>query len=140
MQTMLSFSGDLFHFLGEVGLSFQKAASEPRSELIGPGSFDHDASQMRIAGFGNAGLNSTTATGVLAGNQATVAHQLPGTGEARQLADFGDDGDGADSRPHGEEPAAPSLGGSSSLEGHGSVVSGEDGDHSGTLFHSPSGP
>jgi hypothetical protein len=46
MQTMPRFPGDLFPFLGEVGLSFQKVASEPRSELIGPCSFDHDASQM----------------------------------------------------------------------------------------------
>src|SRR5882762_552066 len=96
MQSMLGFPGNLFHLRAEVGLSFQKIASQPRSELIGPGGFDHDASQMSVARLGDPGLDPAGAARVFAGNQAAVTHELSGAGEARQFADFGDDGDGTD--------------------------------------------
>jgi hypothetical protein len=78
MQSMLGFPGNLFHLWAEVGLSFQKIASQPRSELIGPGGFDHDASQMSVARLGDPGLDPAGAAGVFAGNQAAVTHELSG--------------------------------------------------------------
>ena len=53
--------------------------------MITPCCFDDDPSQVRVSCLGNAPAPGSLATGVLAGNNATVTHQLPSTFKARDL-------------------------------------------------------
>src|SRR5437016_3874774 len=94
MQTMLHFPGDFFDLLTESYLSLQQVAAHPRAELIGPGRFDKDASQMRVAHFGDASTDDSGTTGILAGDNAAIAHQLSGSREAGNLTELSNDSGG----------------------------------------------
>src|SRR5580692_507985 len=98
MQPMLGLPGNFLDLFAQSYLAFQKISAQPRSELIGPGGFDNDASQMCVAGLGDGAPPLSFAAGVFAGNQATVSHQLPSFREARDLSQFGDDGHRSDLR------------------------------------------
>ena len=65
---------------------------------IGPGRLDHDAPQMRVAGFADAAATDARPTRVLTRDRTRVAHQLPRLLKARQLADLGHDRHGAELR------------------------------------------
>jgi hypothetical protein len=91
VQPMLCLPGNFLHLFAESCLAFQTDIRPAGAELIGPGGFDNDASQKRVAGLGDGAPPFSFATGVFAGNQATVSHQLSGFGEARDLSQFGDD-------------------------------------------------
>ena len=58
MQPILGFPGNLFNFLAEPDLSLQQVAAHPRSELVGPGGFDQDSSQVRVAHLGDSPVGS----------------------------------------------------------------------------------
>ena len=75
-----------------------EGAAQPGPELISPGGFDDDASQVRVAGLGDGAPPFSFAAGVFAGNQAAVSHQLPGFRKARDLPQFSDDGHRRDLR------------------------------------------
>ena len=76
MQAMLGLPRDLEDTRTEAGLPLPELVAHGRPPAIGPGGFDDDATQMRIAGLGNAAGATALARGVLARNQAAVTHQL----------------------------------------------------------------
>jgi len=102
MKTELGLPGNRFDGLAQVALSLTKRQPAARPMLIRPGRFEEDAPQMGVAGLGDVTAPSARTTGVLAGNDTTVAHQLAGMIEARRWADFGHDGrrrDAGDTAP-----------------------------------------
>ncbi len=86
IETVLSLPGDLDHSGTETNLALQQVAATPGSELVGPGGFDDDSSQVSVSRFGDAALQPSRPARVLAGHQAAVGHQLSRFGEARDLA------------------------------------------------------
>src|SRR5574341_374364 len=83
LQTMLRLPGDLSDFSRGVSLSLQQPAAEPGSELISPGSFHQNMSQVSVASFGDAALITMAATRVFTGNKTAVTHQLFGATETK---------------------------------------------------------
>ena len=88
VQSVLHLPSDLFDLCAQAHLSFQQVSTTPRSELVGPGRLDDHSSEMCVTGLRDATAITTLPTGVLAGDQPAVAHQLSGFGEARDLAEF----------------------------------------------------
>jgi hypothetical protein len=96
MQSVLRFPGDFFDFRTQTGLALEQVTAQPSTELIGPRGFDDHPSQMRVAGLGDAALQSRRTTRVFAGDQATVGHELPRGAKARDLCKLRNDSDGGD--------------------------------------------
>ena len=59
----------------------------------GPGAFDEDTGRRGLAGCGDRPLPPPLTTGIFCGHQAESFHQLAGIVEARQVPEFGDEGD-----------------------------------------------
>src|SRR5579864_3843150 len=95
MESPLRFPGDFFYLRGQLQIALppQQKSADPGPMLLGPSRLDDHAAQMRVPSFGNASSLDTIPAGILAGDQTAVAHQLPGTGEARQRAEFGNHGE-----------------------------------------------
>src|SRR5260370_4869367 len=95
MQSMLSLPGDLSDLRTGVGLSLQQVTTQPRSELIGPGSFNQDSSQVSIASLSNAALISMAASLIFTRAETALAHQLFSAPEAGELTNFSGESNGA---------------------------------------------
>src|SRR5207247_10212157 len=91
VQSELGFPADGFDLLTHRSLAFPEGAADGRPVPIRPGSLDRDAPQMRVPGLRNPTPSRPGATGVLASTHPAVPHQLRGSLEAGELADFGDD-------------------------------------------------
>jgi hypothetical protein len=63
-------------------LSFTQLGSHSGPVSIAPGRFRYDASEVRVAGLGNASFSNKLAAGVFAGKCSAITHQLPCTLEA----------------------------------------------------------
>src|SRR5262249_26650220 len=61
---------------------------------VGPGPLDEHAARQRVTGLGDTAASNRAPRRVLARHQAEIGHQLPGIGEATEVADFRYDGDG----------------------------------------------
>lgn len=57
-----------------------------RTQTIAPGGFDGDASEVRVARFGDAPALLPLTAGVLAGYRTAITHQLPRSLKAGDLA------------------------------------------------------
>jgi len=64
-----------------------------RGMAIRPRAFDEGAAGAAVAGFGDAAEAPRRAARVFGGNQADERGHLSGGVEAREVAEFGDDGD-----------------------------------------------
>ena len=71
-------------------LAQQLLPANARREPITPGSFDQHSSGRAIPGFRDPALAARGSAGVLGGNQTEIRHELAGTGEAGDVAEFGD--------------------------------------------------
>jgi len=71
---------------GDSGSTVMQLAADPGSHPVCPGSFDQHAPHQRIAGLGDAAATDCAPGGMLAGHQTEVGHQLPGIGEASEVA------------------------------------------------------
>lgn len=86
MGPLLRIEGDGFHLRVSPLLAYPQVAFDCRPMTICPRSLNERSSQVCVAGFGDAALVSTAPAGVLAGDQASVAHQQPRATKARELA------------------------------------------------------
>src|SRR5215472_15241985 len=96
---MLRLPGDFKDLRGNTFVSLTQLFPDTRQVSIAPGRFDHDASQVRVAGLSNAPLSNTLTTGVFTRKCSAIPHQLPGALETRgDVAQFGGDRDCRDVR------------------------------------------
>jgi hypothetical protein len=78
-------------------------AADARLHAIGPGAFDQGSSGQSVSSFGDSGPSHRASAGMLRPNQSEIGHELPGIGETREIANFGDKrhGDDESHAPHG---------------------------------------
>src|ERR1051325_3012042 len=95
MQTMLSLPGNLSDLRTGISLTFEQPTTKARSELIGPGGFDQNTSEMSITGFGDAALIAMRTAGIFPGYKSAVAHQLFSTDKARHVNNLSSESDRA---------------------------------------------
>jgi hypothetical protein len=88
MQPVLRLPRDLFHFGAGGRLALPQGGADCWSVSIGPGRFDDDTTQMRVARFRNAAAPRPVAARILARHGTAVAHQLSWFGKAREFADL----------------------------------------------------
>ena len=67
-----------------------QGATNAGGEAVVPGRLDQHTPSVAAAGFGDCAEATFGATGVFAGYQSHIAHQLPGPGEATEIAELGD--------------------------------------------------
>src|SRR5437867_2625604 len=77
-------------------LPVRMLASDPRNPLIGPRGFREQASHMRIAGLRDAAASDTRPTGIFRGYEPEIRHELARMTDAREVAEFRDEGDRRD--------------------------------------------
>src|ERR1019366_516648 len=88
MQSMLRSPGDRFDRLALPALARCQPRTDRWAVPIGPSRLGHDAPQVRIAGLADrAALHALTA-GVLARDNAGIAHELACTAKARELPEL----------------------------------------------------
>lgn len=103
-KSHLSFPGDVLDRCGEVLLSLLDQERDTSRETVGPGGFDESSACVGVAGLGDASKAPMIAAGVLARVEAEEGEELAGIVEARDIAEFGGQGDG-----DGELDATESL-------------------------------
>src|SRR5215471_1504557 len=91
VQTPLRLPTDLLNLRVQQPQPFLQPAADPRFVLVGPGGFHNQAAYVGVSGLGNATARHATAAGMLAWDQAAVAHQLAGSSKTAERTDLGDD-------------------------------------------------
>src|SRR5882762_9568084 len=91
VQAVLRFPGDRLDLLALIALPSAQGGTDARTVPIGPGRFDHDPAQVRVAGFADRTALDPRPARVLSRSDAAVAHQLPRLRKARQFPDLGHD-------------------------------------------------
>src|ERR1700739_1352053 len=76
VQAILCLPCDFGNLCRNPLLSFTQLGSDAGPVSIAPGRFHHDASEVRVAGLGDAALSLALATGVFAGKYSAIPHQL----------------------------------------------------------------
>lgn len=90
----LGFPANLLDGFGHFFHPQLQAATDFGRVAIGPRALHEDAAGMSVTGLGEAPLPASFPTGGFTGHQSPVAHQVAGRLEAREIAQFGDQGDG----------------------------------------------
>ena len=99
VQAILRFPGNFNDLRRNPLLSFTQLFPDTRQVPIAPGRFHHDASEVRVAGLGDAASSNAVATGVFARKYSAITHQLPCALETGgDVAQFGGDRDCRDVR------------------------------------------
>src|SRR6516165_7152916 len=91
-QPQLRFPGDLADRPGLRLLPKPKLTADAGWEAIGPGRLDQQPAGGAIAGLGEAAAFDARTTRMLRWHQSEIGHQLTRIGEAREVAQFGDQG------------------------------------------------
>ena len=86
VQPVLRLPRNLLGLLRDALLSSSQTVPDTWRTTIAPCGFDNDASQVRVAGLGDASAPGSLTTGILAWYNAALTHQLPSTVEARYRA------------------------------------------------------
>src|SRR4051812_8588745 len=107
VQASLRLPGDLDDVGGLSVLSATQRLALRRRAAVVPGGLDQQPSRVPAAGLGDRPEPALLAAGVLGRRQADVAHELPGLGEAREVADLGAQ---ADRRERVDPAQAPQSG------------------------------
>src|SRR5579863_1158822 len=89
IQPLLRLQGDGAHFPALALLPSLDGWSDPRHGAVMMGGFDQRSATGAVAGLGDGALLAFLATGIFAGSQAEVTHELAGRIESRQVASFG---------------------------------------------------
>ena len=95
-QPELGLPRDVTHDLRQPFLPVRVLASDSRNPLIRPCGFREQASDMRVARFRDAAASDTRPTGVFRRDEPEIRHELARMPEARQVAEFRDEGDRRD--------------------------------------------
>ena len=75
---------------GQTLLSQQKLSADPGREPVAPRGLDQHATCRAVPGLGDPALTPRAPAGVLGRHQAEIRHKLAWIGEARDIADLGD--------------------------------------------------
>src|SRR6516162_9387385 len=97
-QPQLRLPGDLADWLGLFLLPEQQLATDPCREAVTPGRLDQQPAGRAVAGLGEAAASDAGSARMLARHQPEIGHQLARIGEAREVAQFSDQGCRIDQR------------------------------------------
>src|SRR2546421_1792187 len=89
-QPQLRLPGDLADRLGLALLPDQQLAADPRWEAVTPGGLDQQPAGGAVAGLGKAAAFDARYARMFGRHQPEIGHQLARVGEAREVAQFGD--------------------------------------------------
>ncbi len=86
VQAVLGLPSNRLDVLALIALPSPQRVTHSGTVSVGPGRFDHDPAQVRVAGFADAAAMHARPARVLPRHCTAVAHQLPRMLKARQLA------------------------------------------------------
>src|SRR5215204_3422306 len=89
-QPQLRLPGDLADRLGLALLPEQQLAADPRREAVTPGGLYQQPAGGAVAGLGKTAAFDARSTRMLGRHQPEIRHQLARIGEAREVAQLGD--------------------------------------------------
>ena len=89
-QPFLCFPRDIADGFGKAFLPHQQLAADPCREAVSPGSLDQYPARRTVARLGNPTLAPLATAGGFGWQQSKIGHELTGTVETRDIAEFGD--------------------------------------------------
>ena len=95
-QPELGLPRDVTHDLRQPFLPVRMLASDPRNPLIRPRGFREQSSHMGIARLRDTAAPDIRPTGIFRRHEPEIRHELARMPEARQVAEFRDEGDRGD--------------------------------------------